>query len=175
METWQSLVLGLCGIGFIGDIIMHFVLPSRKRKDYAETELVEHDADKAEVERLHMQIDHQQKSLDKYLDIEKDLSKRISEQNKSLNEKEEQIRKLTEQILASEHGRNADKDEITRLTAECGRLRMLVEHFKRWHCRFADCVNRIPPNAELKGQTYAPPDIEQVKPTEQISVTVNAK
>lgn len=175
METWQSLVLGLCGIGFIGDIILHFVLPSRKRKDYAETELVEHDADKAEVERLHMQIDHQQKSLDKYLDIEKDLSKRISEQNKSLNEKEEQIRKLTEQILASEHGRNADKDEITRLTAECGRLRMLVEHFKRWHCRFADCVNRIPPNAELKGQTYAPPDIEQVKPTEQISVTVNAK
>lgn len=175
METWQSLILGLCGIGFIGDIIMHFVLPSRKRKDYAETELVEHDADKAEVERLHMQIDHQQKSLDKYLDIEKDLSKRISEQNKSLNEKEEQIRKLTEQILASEHGRNADKDEITRLTAECGRLRMLVEHFKRWHCRFADCVNRIPPNAELKGQTYAPPDIEQVKPTEQISVTVNAK
>lgn len=175
METWQSLILGLCGIGFIGDIILHFVLPSRKRKDYAETELVEHDADKAEVERLHMQIDHQQKSLDKYLDIEKDLSKRISEQNKSLNEKEEQIRKLTEQILASEHGRNADKDEITRLTAECGRLRMLVEHFKRWHCRFADCVNRIPPNAELKGQTYAPPDIEQVKPTEQISVTVNAK
>lgn len=175
METWQSLLLGLCGIGFIGDIIRHFVLPSRKRKDYAETELVEHDADKAEVERLHMQIDHQQKSLDKYLDIEKDLSKRISEQNKSLNEKEEQIRKLTEQILASEHGRNADKDEITRLTAECGRLRMLVEHFKRWHCRFADCVNRIPPNAELKGQTYAPPDIEQVKPTEQISVTVNAK
>lgn len=182
METWQSLILGLCGIGFIGDIILHFVLPSRKRKDYAETELAEHNADKAEVERLHMQIDHQQKSLDKYLDIEKDLSERISEQNKALNEKEEQIRdktdqirKLTEQILASEHGRNTDKDEITRLTAECGRLRMLVEHFKRWHCRSADCVNRIPPNAELKGQTYAPPDIEQSTHSEQISVTVNAK
>ena len=182
METWQSLILGLCGIGFIGDIILHFVLPSRKRKDYAETELAEHNADKAEVERLHMQIDHQQKSLDKYLDIEKDLSERISEQNKALNEKEEQIRdktdqirKLTEQILASEHGRNTDKDEITRLTAECGRLRMLVEHYKRWHCRSADCVNRIPPNAELKGQTYAPPDIEQSKHSEQISVTVNAK
>ena len=182
MEIWQTLILGLCGIGFIGDIVLHFVLPSRKRKDYAETELVEHDADKAEVERLHMQIDHQQKSLDKYLDIEKDLSERISEQNKALNEKEEQIRdktdqirKLTEQILASEHGRNTDKDEITRLTAECGRLRMLVEHFKRWHCRSADCANRIPPNAELKGQTYAPPDIEQVKPTEQISVKINAK
>lgn len=111
METWQSLILGLAGISFISDIVLHFVLPSRKRKDYAETELAEHNADKAEVERLHMQIDHQQKSLDKYLDIEKDLSERISEQNKALNEKEEQIRdktdrirKLTEQILASEHG-----------------------------------------------------------------------
>nr|DAF03833.1 MAG TPA: hypothetical protein [Caudoviricetes sp.] len=181
METWQSLILGLCGIGFIGDIILHFVLPSRRRKDNAESEHAQHDADRAEVERLHMMIDHQQKSLDKYLDIEKDLSERISEQNKALNEKEEQIRdktdqirKLTEQILASEHGRNADKDEITRLTAECGRLRMLVAHFKRWHCQFADCLNRIPPNAELRGQSYAPPDIE-LKSSEQISVAVNAK
>lgn len=38
METWQSLILGLCGIGFIGDIILHFVLPSRRRKDNVESE-----------------------------------------------------------------------------------------------------------------------------------------
>lgn len=182
MATAQWIVTAVLGLTFLGDIVLHFVLPSRKRKDYAETELAEHNADKAEVERLHMQIDHQQKSLDKYLDIEKDLSERISEQNKALNEKEEQIRdktdrirKLTEQILASEHGRNADKDEITRLTAECGRLRILVEHYKRWHCQFADCVNRIPPNAELRGQSYMPPDMELAEPTEHISVKINAK
>lgn len=44
METWQSLILGLAGIGFISDIVLHFVLPSRKRKDYAETELAEYNA-----------------------------------------------------------------------------------------------------------------------------------
>lgn len=174
METWQSLILGLCGIGFIGDIILHFVLPSRRRKDNATAEHAQHDADKVQVELLITQIKSQQESMNKYLDIEKDLSARIVELNKALDGKVEQIRKLTEQVIASEHGRNADKDEITRLTAECGRLRMLVEHFKRWHCQFADCLNRIPPNAELRGQSYAPPDIE-LKPSEQISVAVNAK
>lgn len=174
METWQSLILGLCGVGFIGDIVLHFVLPSRRLKDNAESEHAQHDADKVQVELLITQIKSQQESMNKYLDIEKDLSARIVELNKALDSKVEQIRKLTEQVIASEHGRNADKDEITRLTGEGGRLRMLVEHYKRWHCRFADCVNRIPPNVELKGQTYAPPDIE-LKSSEQISVTVNAK
>lgn len=174
METWQSLILGLCGIGFIGDIILHIVLPSRRRKDNAESEHAQHDADKAEVERLHLMIDKQQESLNKYLDIETRNAERISHLNQALNDKTDQIRKLTEQVIASEHGRNADKDEITRLTAEGGRLRMLVEHYKRWHCQFADCLNRIPPNAELRGQSYMPPDIE-LKSSEQISVTVNAK
>lgn len=174
METWQSLILGLLGFGFIGDIILHFVLPSRRRKDNAESEHAQHDADEAEVKRLHMMIDHQQKSLDTYLKIEEDLSARISALNKALNDKEEkisdkekQIRKLTEQTIDSEHGRNADKDEIARLQKEIGDLRVKVEHYKRWHCRKSDCDGRVPPNAELKHQVYAPP--------ETISTVVNAQ
>lgn len=160
METWQSLILGIVGLGFVGDIILHFALPSRKRKDNAESELVEHDADKAEVERLHMMIDHQQKSLDTYLKIEKDNAERIDEQNKALNDKTEQIRKLTEQMLASEHGRNADKDEIARLTKENGDLRVEVEYHKMWRCEWPDCQDprgRRPPNEKLKGLRYNPP------------------
>ena len=169
METWQWLITSVLGLSFLGDI----VLRSRRRKNNAEADHAQHDADKAEVERLHLMIDKQQESLNKYLDIETRNAERISQLNQALNDKTDQIRKLTEQVIASEHGRNADKDEITRLTGECGRLRMLVEHYKRWHCQFADCINRIPPNAELKGQPYTPPDIELVNPTEQISVVVN--
>lgn len=95
-----------------------------KQKE-AETELAEHGADKAEVERLHMQIEHQQKSLDTYLKIEKDLSERISEQNKALNEKKEQIRdktdqirKLTAQLIDSEHGRKPPNKKLTGLKYE---------------------------------------------------------
>ena len=157
MEVLQTIVLSVLGIGFVGDIIMHFALPHRKRKDYAEAELAEHDADKAEVERLHMQITHQQQSLDIYIKMEKDNAERIAEQNKALDGKTEQIRKLTAQLIDSEHGRNADKDEIARLTAENAQLHIMVEHYKMWHCRKNDCADRVPPNDKLKGLKYEPP------------------
>lgn len=163
METWQWLITSVLGLSFLGDI----VLRSRRRKNNAEAEHAQHDADKAEVERLHMQIEHQQKSLDTYLKIEKDLSERISEQNKALNEKEEQIRdktgqirKLTAQLIDSEHGRNADKDEIARLAAENGYLNTLVEYLKQWRCERTDCKDergRKPPNQKLTGLKYEPP------------------
>ena len=160
METWQWIITTVLGVGFLGDIVLHFVLPSRKRKDNAESELAEHDADKAEVERLHMMIDHQQKSLDRYLEIEKDNADRIAEQNKALNEKTEQIRKLTEQVIDSEHGRNADKEEITRLTKDNGDLRVENEYLKQWICQRTDCQDPRggrPPRDKLKGLKYDPP------------------
>lgn len=160
METLQWIVTAVLGVTFLGDIVLHFALPSRKRKDYAETELAEHDADKAEVERLHMMIDHQQKSLDKYLDIEKDNAERIAEQNRSLNDKTEQIRKLTDQLIESEHGRNKDKEEIARLTQENGDLRVDNEYLKMWICKRTDCQDPRggrPPREKLKGLKYEPP------------------
>lgn len=160
METWQWIITTLLGVSFLGDIVLHFVLPSRRRKDNAESKLSEHDADKAEVERLHMQIDHQQKSLDVYIRLEKDNAERISQQNKALDEKTEQIRKLTEQVIKSEHGRNEDKDEITRLTADNGDLKARLEYEYQWRCTRTDCKDergRQPPNEKLKGLKYSPP------------------
>lgn len=160
MEVLQTIVLSVLGIGFVGDIIMHFALPSRKRKDIAESEHAQHDADKAEVERLHMMIDHQQKSLDRYLDIEKDNAERIAELNKVADDKTDQIRKLTEQVIASEHGRNADKEEIAKLTKENGDLRVENEYLKMWVCQRTDCQDPRggrPPREKLKGLKYEPP------------------
>lgn len=160
MDKLQWIVTAVLGITFLGDIALHFILPSRKRKDYAETELVEHDADKAEVERLHMMIDHQQKSLDRYLDIEKDNAERIAELNKVANDKTDQIRKLTEQVIASEHGRNADKEEIAKLTKENGDLRVENEYLKMWVCQRTDCQDPRggrPPRDKLNGLKYEPP------------------
>lgn len=157
MEIWQTILLGVLGLGFMGDIILHFTLPHRKRIDNADAEMKEHDADEAEVKRLHLQIGHQQETLDIYLKLEKDNAERISALNKALNEKTEQIRNLTAQLIDSEHGRNADKDEIARLTSDNANLRVLVEHYKMWHCRKNDCCDRIPPNEKLKGLKYEIP------------------
>lgn len=160
METWQTIIMGLLGVSFIGDIILHFVLPSRRRKDNAESKQAEHDADKAEVDRLHLQIKHQQESLEFYIKRERDSAARIVELNNAMDSKTEQIRKLTEQVIASEHGRNADKDEVARLASENGDLRALLEYEKQWRCVLTDCHDergRQPPNEKLKGKKYNPP------------------
>lgn len=165
METlYQILTFVFGGTSVVGTILSIIWWKQTKRlkeaevkQKEAETELAEHDADKAEVERLHLQITHQQQSLDIYIKMEKDNAERIAEQNKALDGKTEQIRKLTAQLIDSEHGRNADKDEIARLTAENAELKLLMEHYKMWHCRKSGCEERIPPNEKLKGLKYEPP------------------
>lgn len=160
METWQTIIMGLLGVSFIGDIILHFVLPSRRRKDNAESKQAEHDADKAEVERLHLQIDHQQKTLETYIKMEHNSAARIAELNSAMDGKTEQIRKLTEQVIASEHGRNADKDEVARLNGLIADLKVEVEHYKKWRCEREDCQDprgAKPPRDRLKGVKYIPP------------------
>lgn len=137
-----------------------FGIKAAIRKGKADAEHAEHDADKAEVERLHLQIRHQQQSLDIYIKMEKENAERIAEQNKALDGKTEQIRNLTSQLIDSEHGRNADKDEIAKLMADNAHLRILVEHYKMWRCEWPDCQDprgRRPPNDKLKGLKYDPP------------------
>lgn len=151
LQVAGGILMGGCGV--IG-------WKAAKRKGMAEAEIAENDADKAEVERLHMMIDKQQQSLDKYLDIETKNADRISQLNQALNDKTDQIRKLTEQVISSEHGRNADKEEIARLTKENGDLRVSLEYQKMWRCEWPDCQDprgRKPPREELKHLRYDPP------------------
>lgn len=158
---WQNLLIGILGIGFVGDILAHWLLPSRRRKDNAGADMAEADADKAEVERLHLQIEHQQQSLDIYIKLEKDNALRIAEQNKALDEKTEQIRKLTEQVIKSEHGRNTDKEEIARLTGENGRKDLRIQYLLQWRCERSVCNDpdgRKPPNSKLRGQKFRMPE-----------------
>lgn len=119
------------------------------------------DADKAEIERLHLQIDHQQKSLEFYIKMENDNAARIAELNSAMDGKTEQIRKLTEQVIESEHGRNADKEEIARLTAENGKKDLHIQYLLQWRCEKPECNDpdgRRPPNSKLKGQKFRMPE-----------------
>ena len=155
---WINLVQVLGGMLLGGGGV--FGIKAAIRKGKAESEIAQHDADKAEVERLHLQIKHQQESLDTYIRLETNSATRIAELNKAMDGKTEQIRRLTEQMLASEHGRNADKDEIARLQKENGDLRVELEYHKMWRCEWPDCKDprgRRPPNDKLAGLTYNPP------------------
>lgn len=168
METlYQILTFVFGGTSVVGTILSIIWWNQTKRlkeaevkAKEAEAEKSQNDADDAEVARLHMQITHQQQSLDIYIKMEKNNAERIAEQNKALDGKTEQIRKLTAQLIESEHGRNADKDEIARLAAENGYLNTLVEYLKQWRCERTDCKDergRKPPNNKLAGLKYEPP------------------
>ena len=61
---WVNLLQVLGGVIIGGGGV--FGIKAAMRKGKADAELAEHDADKAEVERLHLQIDHQQKTLETY-------------------------------------------------------------------------------------------------------------
>lgn len=158
---WQNLIIALLGLGFVGDVALHWLIPARRRKDDAGADLAENDADKAEVERLHKQIEHQQQSLDFYIKLARDNAEHISSQNKALDDKTEQIRHLTAQLIDSEHGRNADKEEIARLTAALGDARRQADYHRVWRCERTDCRDPRgprPPREKLKGLKYSPPE-----------------
>lgn len=154
---WVNLLQVLGGMILGGGSV--FGIKSSMRKAKA-------DADKAEIERLHLQIDHQQKSLEFYIKLEHDSAARIAELNSAMDDKTEQIRKLTEQVIASEHGRNVDKDEIARLTAENGELKTSIESMLPWICKRSDCQDprgANPPRDKMKGKKYVPPRVSKDK------------
>ena len=158
---WQNLIIALLGLGFVGDVVLHWLIPARRRKDDAGADLAENDADKAEVERLHLQISHQQESLEVYIRLAKESAERIAELGKDNTDKTAQIRHLTAQLIDSEHGRNADKEEIARLAAALGDARRQADYHRdrpceRPHSR-APPRPRPPPDAQ-KGRNYSPPE-----------------
>lgn len=149
---WINLLQVLGGMILGGGSVFGIKSSMRKAKT---------DADKAEIERLHLQIDHQQKSLEFYIKMENDNAARIAELNSAMDGKTEQIRKLTEQVIESEHGRNADKEEIARLTAENGKKDLHIQYLLQWRCEKPECNDpdgRRPPNSKLKGQKFRMPE-----------------
>lgn len=159
METWQSLLLGILGIGFVGDVVLHFVLPSRKRKDNAESELAEHDADKAEVERLLLELDHQQQTITNLLTLNSSLTERLSKLNAAIDKHIDRNRELSDRIYKSETEINRANERIITLTEERDEARRQSDYDKMWRCEWPDCKDprgRRPPNEKLKSLKYEP-------------------
>lgn len=160
METWQTLLLGLLGIGFVGDIILHFVLPSRKRKDNAESELAEHDADKAEVERLLLELDHQQQTITNLLTLNSNLTERLSKLNATVDKHIDRNRELSDRTYKSETEINRANERIIALTEERDEARHQSDYDKMWRCERTDCQDPRgprPPREKLKNLKYNPP------------------
>ena len=130
MEILWQIFSGVMGCS----TLLGFILYGRanRRIKNAEAMKAEAEADRAEVERLTAQLDHQQKTIENLLDINSNLSGRLSKLNDAVDKHIDRNRELSDRLYKSESALNIANGRITELTAELGDERALRKHFQIW-------------------------------------------
>lgn len=175
MDTvYQILTYALGGsslLGAIGSIAWwrqtKRVKEAEAKQKEAEAEMVKVDVEKAkvdarklEIERLTAQLDHQQKTIDNLLEVNNNLSGRLSALNTAIDKHIDRNRELSDRLYKSETELNIANARITSLTEELGNERLQRKHYQMWRCERNDCKDPRgpkPPRSELEGIKYLPP------------------
>ncbi len=130
------------------------------RKGKAEAVIAEHDADKAEVERLLLELDHQEKTVENLMQLNTNLSERLMHLNATIDKHIDRNRELSDRAYKSERQINDINERLLTAIEERDQARAEVEYLRMWRCEWTDCQDprgRRPPNDKLKGLKYAPP------------------
>lgn len=127
----------------IGGIILGgggaFGIKAAIRKGRAEAEIAEHDADKAEVERLLSELDHQQKTIENLLTLNTNLTERLSKLNATIDKHIDRNREISDRLYKSETELNRANERIIKLTEERDEARRQSDYDKMWCCERTDC------------------------------------
>lgn len=160
MDLWREILIAVLsaggGAGALAAIRWAFSSDYRRtvRADAdnreAEANAKEWELEEARIKQLH-------DTVGTLNDVLKTQAERIAAQNTALDAKTDRIRDLTDRLDASEQRTNRINAQLVEVTAENGTLKVLVEHYKLWHCRKGDCSDRQPPKPELKGAKYVHP------------------
>lgn len=163
-------IISVVGTLLTCTIIVNFILFKKqsKRIKEAETRTEEVKADSAKYEMYELRLKHANETIDEHNGTLKEQAQTISKLNHALDDKTLQIRKLTQQCEDAQNEVNrvnnkldAAMARITQLTEERDAERLSKERYKNWHCRRADCKERIPPNPALRGQSFEKDDREE--------------
>lgn len=152
LQVLGGIVLG--GGGAIG-------IKAAIRKGKAEAEHAQHDADKAEVERLLSELDHQQTTIENLLTLNSNLTERLSKLNAAIDKHIDRNRELSDRLYNSETDINRINERVITLTEERDEARRREDYYKVWRCERDDCQDPRgprPPRDKLKGLRYDPPD-----------------
>lgn len=131
------------------------------RKGKAEVEHAQHDADKAEVERLLNELDHQQGTIENLLTLNSNLTERLSKLNATIDKHIDRNRELSDRLYNSETDINRINERVITLTEERDESRRQADYYKVWRCERDDCQDPRgprPPRDKLKGLRYDPPE-----------------
>lgn len=90
---------------------------------------------------------------------------RMGHMNDTIDKLIDENRELRGQVWNSQQECNRvnnrltlEQEKNTELERALGKERLRSAHFESWHCRVAECEQRIPPNPTLRGRTYAEPE-----------------
>lgn len=161
MEWWQSIIISLTGLGVIGDLIAHLLLPATRRSNNAGADKAEAEANAKEWELEEARIKQLHDTVLTLNDLLKTQADRIVAQNAALDAKTDLIRERTNMLIESERALNVANATITRLTEERDEERRLKDRYKEWHCRSNICQpgkpdpdGRRPPNPNILGKQF---------------------
>lgn len=155
---WINLLQVLGGILIGGGGV--FGIKAAMKKGKAEARHAEHDADKAEVERLLLELDHQQQTVTNLLTLNSNLTERLSKLNATVDKHIDRNRELADRAYKSETVTNRLNEKLLAVTEERDEAVMQAEHYKLWHCERTDCQDPRggrPPRDKLKNLVYAAP------------------
>ena len=156
---WINLLQVLGGV-ILGTGVGVFTVKATIRKSNAEADKAEHEANKAETDRLLSELDHQQKTIENLLDLNTNLTERLSKLNATVDKHIDRNRELSDRVYKSETELNRLNGRLLTVTEERDDARRKADYLKMWRCERTDCRDPRgpkPPREKLKGLRYDPP------------------
>lgn len=156
---WINLLQVLGGV-ILGTGVGVFTVKASIRKSNAEADKAEHEANKAETDRLLSELDHQQKTIENLLDLNTNLTERLSKLNATVDKHIDRNRELSDRVYKSETELNRLNGRLLTVTEERDDARREADYLKMWRCERTDCRDPRgpkPPREKLKGLRYDPP------------------
>lgn len=156
---WINLLQVLGGV-ILGTGVGVFTVKATIRKSNAEADKAEHEANKAETDRLLSELDHQQKTIENLLDLNTNLTERLSKLNATVDKHIDRNRELSDRVYKSETELNRLNGRLLTVTEERDDARREADYLKMWRCERTDCRDPRgpkPPREKLKGLRYDPP------------------
>lgn len=168
------LISSLSGGGFTAIIAAILYRNQNRRLKESEAKLAEIsvykgriEAQKENEERLLRQIDHQQESIDKYIErlanVEDKHEQEKKEWNEKDNEKTQIIRNQRKEIVSA---LEREKEYIRRE----GLLLRRIQYLISFVCKRTDCDHGIPPRQHLLGCTFDESQIEDAEREKEITI-----
>lgn len=162
--NWENIAVIIGALGGL-ELIKYFVglvinRRNNRRKDDAEADKAETEADKEESARLITELDHQQKTIENLLELNNSLSARLSKLNETVDKHIDRNRELSDRLYKSETELNRANERIADLTQKLGEALRLADYYEVWRCERHDCQDPRgprPPRDKLKGLKFEPP------------------